>query len=278
MDIPHVIHNFKKAVRTLAKKERVDADSWGDHCARDLCIIMEHCAKEGSEAELNRRIGNMMNHYSDNCGPDCLHDPNFTRFYSPLNNRAPFYKGLEVIIQHVKNKVPKIWESKGVGKLTGLHALIVRRVPKGMFFRQAYPARVGIAIGEYSCGAQFFKNVMESYGLKLSPWSLQRFMKQFIQLRQDHIRKSSPANRLRITLLKKAKQKRAVLFQQIPKRPASQLRLVLKTKKGPQSISKQSAPSGRPRKCSYCSCPGHTRTTCKERLSAASNTGSEILR
>src|SRR3546814_5076165 len=95
-------------------------------------------------------------------------------------------------------------------------------------------------------------------------WALQKLTKQFIQLRRDHLRKSSPAYRLRITLLKKAKQKRARLFQQIPKRPASQLRLTRKTKKGPQSISQMSAPSHKPRMCSYCSHPGNTKTTCPE--------------
>lgn len=278
LDIPHVIHNFKKAVRSLAKKERQDANIWADRCSSDLCIIMEHCLEQETEEKLEKRIDNMMDHYADNCGPLCLHSPDFIRGYQPLNDRAPFYLGLKQIIQNVKSKVPKIWKSKGVGKLTGLHTLIVRRVPKGTYFQHMYPCRVGIAIGEYTCGHLFFKNVMQSYGLKLSSFASLQLIKQKIQSKKDHIRKATPANRFRASLLQKAKQKRTLFFQRIPKRPPSQLRLSTLKKKMAQGVSKTSAPSHKSRKCSYCSHPGHTRATCTELKKAPPSTGSGILR
>jgi hypothetical protein len=256
----------------------LNVEIWGDRCARDLCVILDHCERIGTEEELKKRIENMPEHYADQCGPNCLHDPNFAHSYTPLNISAPFYQGLKEIIKHLVEKVPKIWKSRGVGKLTGLHALIVRRVPKGMFFKRAYPARVAIAIGEYSCGPQFFKDMLESYGLKLSPWALTKLIRRFTQRERDHLRKASPRVRMRITQLKKGKRKRAHLFQAIPKRPATKLRLAQKTQKGPQGISKRSAHSCKPRKCSYCSGPGHTRKTCPQRLCTPPATGPGILR
>jgi len=262
VDPPHVIYNFKKVVRKAAKANHLNPDDWGDRCSKDLWLILCHCFANENEENLQRRLENMLMHYTGQHTHLCLHAESSTSTFASVNKDSGFYSGLSDAVQNLVSKIDRLWAARGTARLSGLHCSIAHKVPKGTFFKVNYAIGVAIAIGQYDEGFQFYQTILRSFGFPISARTNHQLNKLQRNIEKDHNRKASEPYRIRKIVLKRGKKKQRQWINSIPKRLKNAKRQRAKTKKRPGNLLNPSVFTKKVRHCHGCGQAGHDIRTC----------------